>query len=258
MKLPGRPDRRIWRDPRAEAEDEIAFHLEMRERDFRERGMTHDAAREAARRRFGSVDGISRQVRAIDDQSARQKRRTGMWTDFRQDVSYAIRGLRRAPGFTAVAVLTLALGIGANTAIFSVINTALLRPLPYADGERLAFVWNTRAGTPEPLGPGRMMDIRSQSTSFSGFAGIAHLSFTLTGSGDPERLRGSSVSSPFFDVLGARALSWRAVSCTRGRLVGRRVVARPVDASLQRRSRHRRPHDHAERQAAAGCCGDGP
>jgi putative ABC transport system permease protein len=129
-----------------------------------------------------------------------------MWMDLRQDVAYAIRGLRRAPSFTAVAVLTLALGIGANTAIFSVINTALLRPLPYADGDRLAFVWNVRNGTQEPLGPGRMMDIRSQSTSFSGFAGISHLSLTLTGSGDPERLQGSSVSSSFFDVLGVRPL----------------------------------------------------
>src|SRR6185436_14231619 len=125
-----------------------------------------------------------------------------MWMDLRQDGAYALRGLRRAPAFAAVAVLTLALGIGANTAIFSVINTALLRPLPYADDSRLVFVWNTRNGIQEPLGPGRLMDIRGQATSFSGFAGIAHLSLTLTGSGDPERLQGASVSSTFFDVLG--------------------------------------------------------
>src|SRR4029453_16959689 len=129
-----------------------------------------------------------------------------MWTDFRQDAAYAIRGLRRAPSFTAIAVLTLALGIGANTAIFSVINTALLRPLPYAEGERLVFVWNSQDGRTDTLGPGRMMDIRSQATSFSGFAGIAHLSYTLTGSGDAEKLVASSVSSSFFDVLGARPL----------------------------------------------------
>jgi putative ABC transport system permease protein len=129
-----------------------------------------------------------------------------MWTDFRQDFVYAVRGLRRAPGFTAVAVLTLALGIGANTAIFSIINSALLRPLPYADGDRLGFVWNLRKGLPEPLAPATMIDFRERARSFSGFAGVAHLSFTLTGSGDPERIPGSSVSSSFFDVLGARPL----------------------------------------------------
>ena len=106
-----------------------------------------------------------------------------MWMDLRQDVAYAIRGLRRAPAFTAVAVLTLALGIGANTAIFSVLNTALLRPLPYADGDRLVFVWNVRDGKPEALGPGRLLDFKKQSTSFSSFAGISHISFTLTGAG---------------------------------------------------------------------------
>ena len=207
MSPAGRPDRRIWRDTRAEADEEIAFHLEMRARDFRERGMSAGDADAAARRRFGSVETISRQVRAIDDESARQKRRTGMWTDFRQDVIYALRGLRRAPSFTAVAVLTLALGIGANTAIFSVINTALLRPLPYADGDRLVFVWNVReTGQTDNLGPGRMLDLQRGATSFSGFAGIAHISYTLTGAGDPERIPGSSVSSSFFDVLGARPL----------------------------------------------------
>jgi len=115
-----------------------------------------------------------------------------MWTDFRQDFVYAIRGPRRAPAFTTVAILTLALGIGANTAIFSIINTTLLRPLPYADGDRLGFVWNLRKGLPEPLAPATMIDFRERARSFSGFAGVAHLSYTLTGS--------------FFDVLGARPL----------------------------------------------------
>jgi len=206
MNTAGRPERRIWHDTKADADDEIAFHLEMRERDFRERGMTDGEARAAAQRRFGSIENITTQVRRIDDQSAQRKRRTGTWTDLRQDIVYALRGLRRAPGFTATAVLTLALGIGANTAIFSVINTALLRPLPYVDADRLVFVWNTRNGTPEPLGPGRMMDIRRQSTSFSGFAGLSHMSLNIIGNGDPERLMGSSVASSFFDVLGARPL----------------------------------------------------
>ena len=204
--MPGRPERLIWRDTRADADDEIAFHLEMRARDFRERGMSDAEARAEAQRRFGSIDTITMQVRRIDDESARQKRRTSMWTDLRQDIAYAVRGLRRAPAFTAVAVLTLALGIGANTAIFSVVNTALLRPLPYADGDRLVFTWNTFAGSQEPVGPGRMLDLQRQATSFSAAAGISHISYTLTGGGDAERVPGSSVGSAFFDVLGARPL----------------------------------------------------
>jgi putative ABC transport system permease protein len=130
-----------------------------------------------------------------------------MWSDIRQDVKHAVRGLRRAPAFTAIALLTLALGIGANTAIFSVINAALLRPLPFPDAGQLVFLWNTHHnGELEPIGPGRMLDFRAGSTSFSGFAGISHLSFTLTGAGDPERIAGSSVSSSFFDVLGVQPL----------------------------------------------------
>ncbi len=130
-----------------------------------------------------------------------------MWSTLWQDVRYAVRGLRRAPGFAAVAVVTLALGIGVNTAIFSLVNAALLRPLPFTDPDQLAFLWNTTSRRePEPLGPGRMMDFRAQTTSFAALAGISHLSFTLTGHGDPERISGSSVSSNFFDLLGARPL----------------------------------------------------
>jgi putative ABC transport system permease protein len=130
-----------------------------------------------------------------------------MFTTLWQDVRYALRGLRRAPGFTGVAVLTLALGIGANTAIFSLVNAALLRPLPFKDPDQLVFLWNTNASRePEPLGPGRLMDFRAQTASFGALAGISHLSLTLTGRGDPERISGSSVSSNFFDVLGARPL----------------------------------------------------
>ncbi|MGB2715293.1 MAG: ABC transporter permease [Vicinamibacterales bacterium] len=130
-----------------------------------------------------------------------------MWTDLRQDSWYALRGLGKTPGFTATAALTLALGIGANTAIFSVISGVLLAPLPYRDASRLVFVWSTSSTFPlEPLTPGRLVDFRAQMTSLSAFAGISHVPFNLTGSGDPERISGSSVSSSFFDVLGVAPL----------------------------------------------------
>src|SRR5262245_30670682 len=132
---------------------------------------------------------------------------SGIWTDFGQDVAYAWRGLTKAPGFAAVAVLTLALGIGANTAIFSVVNAALLRPLPFHDPGRLVFLWNrTVEGQPNPLGPGRMLDFRRQTTSFENSAALAHIAYTLTGLGEAESLQGASVASTFFDVLGAQPL----------------------------------------------------
>jgi putative ABC transport system permease protein len=131
----------------------------------------------------------------------------GVWTDFRQDLAYAVRGLMKAPGFAAVAILTLALGIGANTAIFSVVNAALLRPLPFADAGRIVFLWNrTPAGEPNPLGPGRMLDFSRQTTSFERVASLSHIGYTLNGAGGAESLQGSSVSSTFFDVLGVRPL----------------------------------------------------
>ena len=130
-----------------------------------------------------------------------------MWSELRQDLGYAVRTLSKNGWFAATAVLTLALGIGANTAIFSVINGVLLRPQPYRDADRLAFLWSTSQASPrEPLTPGRLLDFRDQLTTVSGIAGISQFSFNLTEDGEPERIAGSSVSSSFFDVLGTPPL----------------------------------------------------
>ncbi len=122
-------------------------------------------------------------------------------------MSYAVRGLKKAPGFTVVALLTLTLGIGANTAIFSVVYRRLMRPLAYRDAERLVFLWSSRTTLPrEPLSPARLIDFRQQLTSFDAVAGISQIPLNLTGSGEPERLDASSVSSNFFDILGVAPL----------------------------------------------------
>lgn len=137
-----------------------------------------------------------------------------MPNSFLRDIRYGIRNLARTPGFTAVAVLTLALGIGANTAIFSVVENVLLRPLPYPHPENLAEIWNTyppqvpRAG----LSPGDYADWHQQATSFSEMGAYTEISkgLNLTGDGEPQRVLVGYASSDLFPMLGARAVAGRS------------------------------------------------
>ncbi len=129
------------------------------------------------------------------------------WTDFRRDLIYSLRSLRRSPGFTIVALLTLGLGIGANTAIFSIVDAVLLRPLPFHDADRLVFLWSTGPSSQrDSLTPARLRDFAEQMTTVTAIASLSHLSVNLTDAGDPEGVSASSVSSGFFDVLGVAPL----------------------------------------------------
>jgi hypothetical protein len=127
----------------------------------------------------------------------------------RQDLSYAVRRLRQAPSFTLVAVATLALGIGATSAIFSVVNAVLLRPLPFPEPDRLVQVAQTWKGRPVVHSPENFLDVAAQSTAFSGLAAIDTSGVTLTGQGAAVRLEGAEVSASFFDVLRVRPLHGR-------------------------------------------------
>src|SRR5262249_2618311 len=125
-----------------------------------------------------------------------------------QDVRFACRSLVRRPGFAAVAILTFALGIGANTAIFSIFNAALILPLPYKDSEQLGFVWGDLASSGYPRGPlsgPELVDLRRYSTLFSAFAGIWQSTAVVSGDGDPAQLRIGWVTSNFFRTLGVNA-----------------------------------------------------
>src|SRR3954468_869273 len=161
-------------------------------------GMDPAAARRKALIEFGGVECVKDAVR----DAGRWHWLDSMW----RDVRFAWRGLRRAPGFTVVAVLTLALGIGANTAIFSVVRAMLIAPLPFRDPSQLVFIWAdmTVAGYPRaPLAAPEVKDLRDRSTLFSGFGAIWATTAALTGDGDPEQLRVGFVSTNFFSVLGA-------------------------------------------------------
>jgi predicted permease len=132
-----------------------------------------------------------------------------------QDLRYGVRVLLKQPGFALVAVLTLALGIGANTAIFSVVDAALLRSLPFADADKLVHLWETKQNRDfdrrEASHPD-FLDWRAQGAEvFSGVAGYTGQSFTLTGGDAPERVRGAAVTADFFDVLGVRAAHGRTL-----------------------------------------------
>ena len=123
-----------------------------------------------------------------------------------KDLRYGIRGLLKRPGFTAVAIVTLALGIGANTAIFSVVNAVVLRPLPYADPDRLVTLWETIPGSDRrSVAPGNFFDWRSQNETFQDMAATFNGNFNLTSDGEPERIDGATITSNLMSVLGASA-----------------------------------------------------
>lgn len=123
-----------------------------------------------------------------------------------QDIRYGVRSLLKHPGFTLVALVTLALGIGANTAIFSVVNTVVLRPLPYAEPDRLMTLWETMPGSDHrSVAPGNFVDWRTQNRTFLDMAATFYANFNLTSDGEPERIDGATITSNFMSLLGANA-----------------------------------------------------
>ena len=144
-----------------------------------------------------------------------------------KDIRYAVRGLLKRPGFTAIALITLALGIGANTAIFSVVNAVLLRPLPFRDAHQLAIVWEdaTFAGFPRNTpAPANYVDWKTQNQSFADMAASAETSFNLTGDGEPERVAAYSVSANFFPLFGVQPILGRSFSAEEDRPGGNKVA----------------------------------
>jgi predicted permease len=202
-----------------ELEEEMRFHLEMKIEENIDGGMTQEEAHYAALRQFGNhtlLREVSKEMwgfRAIET--------------LIQDFRYGARMLLKNPGFTAVAVIALALGIGANSAIFSVVNTVLLRPLPYQDPERLMMVWedDTKGGYPRDTpAAANYIDWRDQNQVFEGMAAMADLSLNLTGTGEPERIVGKRVSASLFPLLGVEPQLGRTFLAEEDQPGGARVV----------------------------------
>jgi putative ABC transport system permease protein len=180
-----------------ELDEEMRYHLEKTIEEGVASGLSREEARHVALR---AMDGIEQQK-----EECRDMRKVHWLEDFLQDLCYAARMLRRNPGFAAVVVLTLALGIGANTAIFSVVDGILLRPLPYGDAGRLVIVWenNLRRGhAHNVVSPPNFLDWQAQNRVFSAMSYISDLRGNLTGNGEPEQIVTQYVSANFFSVLG--------------------------------------------------------
>jgi predicted permease len=169
--------------------EEMQYHLQLKTEENIRAGMSEKEARYAAQREFGNITLLNEDSR-------------GVWNfrwleQFPQDVRYGARMLRKSPGFTVVAILTLALGIGANTAIFSLVNGILLRPLPYSQPDRLVAITDSY-----PQGSIAAMPSRLKTMDIAGYS--EGTEFNLTGKGEPSRLYGTSVSASFFSILRAK------------------------------------------------------
>jgi putative ABC transport system permease protein len=193
-----------------EVDSELAFHLEMRVRELLEQGMTPVDARRAALERFGDVDRITTACRDIGRRRNRDMRRTEWLAELRHDLRYAVRGLRSSPGFTAVALLTLAMGIGASTTIFSVANTVLLRPFPYREPDRIVRLYETNPST-ETFGISEpnYLDWRQRVRGMSQLAAFTGRNASLLGDGDPVELAALVATPSLFPLLGVRPLLGR-------------------------------------------------
>jgi predicted permease len=187
-----------WRERRKrELNEEIAGHLQMAGRDREARGESRSGAEAAARRELGNA-GVIQDV--THDQWA--------WTwleNLLQDLRYGARTLRKSPGFAAVAILTLALGIGVNTALFSVVNGVLLNPLPYPQPNQLVELWWDRTpGQHSSIPYSNFLDWQKESTAFSAVGAYLQDNMIVTGAGEPERVDGVKISANFFDLLGVK------------------------------------------------------
>ena len=198
-------------DPAADVKDELRFHLEAKTDDLIGQGWHPEAARQEAERQFGDLRTVQRIGRQIGEKTERRRRLTDYWTDLLQDVRYTFRTLGRDPGFAAVSILILALAIGANVAVFSVVNTLLLRPLPFPNAHELVWV------APPPSACGLSCatysadayeEFRQQSRTYQDVTGYEAFTtpdnLRLTGRGEPEPATGIEVIANFFQVLGVQ------------------------------------------------------
>ncbi|MFZ0917853.1 MAG: ABC transporter permease, partial [Candidatus Udaeobacter sp.] len=202
----------------AEIVEELSQHLEDEYDRALSCGASEDEARQQVLEQLNTPDLLRRELkhmepRGLKDPSALgTERKINVFADLQQDLRYGLRTLAKNPAFTSIAIIALALGIGANSAIFSVVDAVLLRPLPFKQPEQLVMLWENAAhlGFPKNTpSPANFLDWQKQASAFSGMAAMDERSFNLTGVGEPERLDGRRVSANLFELLGVPALLGR-------------------------------------------------
>jgi putative ABC transport system permease protein len=215
----------LWRVPiEQEVRDELAHHVELRTREFIERGMDPAHARQEALARFGDVAQMERRLNELGSDRNRAFARQDWWDEFRQDVRFALRQCRRQPGFTIAAVLTLAIGLGATTAIFSVLDAVVLRPLPFPNAERMTMTFTAWKEGLGGLAVGNYAYIRERSTTLDEVAGVQFSNFNLSEGATPERILGARTTWNYFSVFGLRPLHGRTYTKDEDRPGDARVV----------------------------------
>ena len=206
--LPWRSDRRIG----ADVDDELRFHLDMRAQELTAAGMSEADARREATREFGDVEFTRRYCRTLDKHGERATQRRDWLGDAAHDLTQAARTLRRSPGFLLIALITIGLGVGANSAIFNVIRGVLLRPLPFAEPDRLIAVYENNRPDHSPrsqLAAADYVDYRRDQATLTDLGAVSYASLSYQGDGDPVALRGLRFSANVFAILGARPLLGR-------------------------------------------------
>jgi putative ABC transport system permease protein len=219
----------------AELSDELRDYIDRSTSAHQERGLSPEAARHAARLEAGSITSIHDQVRA------------GTWESFLaigwQDLRTALRMLSKSPGFAVIAILTLALGIGANTAVFSVVSAVLLAPLPYHDADKLVMVWatnNEKGLKISPVSGGVYNEWKNDNSVFEDIAPSSDTVYTLTGSGDPQFLIGYQFSAEYFRMMGVKPELGRTFTDDEDRDGGPNIVV--LSDALWRRTFHADPN----------------
>jgi putative ABC transport system permease protein len=235
MKIIKRLRSALWRIPvEEEVREELAHHLDLRTRELMADGLTAEAARAEAERRFGNLHRIEAQLTTLGHARNRSYARRQWLDELAQDITFAIRQYRVRPSFTAAAVVTLALGIGTATAIFSVVHAVILRPFPFDDPDRVLLVNAVFRDRPTSFSVAAFDYFRRRLTSVEQLAASGSVSFNLAEADAPERVRGARVTWNYFAALGVRPAPGRAFTAADDR-PGAAPVAMLSEGLWQRR-----------------------